>query len=337
MTILKLDIRALGAQLLLALAVISYAAEAWSETAQNDSNQAVSVRESAAALEALLEKKFAEANYSRTGADQCMRCHDASSEHNAMGIFDNVHGRRDVPDSPFQSLQCEACHGPAGEHVKPRLADGESREPMISFGSHSLLSAEKQNSVCAGCHEEQMAQHWQGSVHERAGVACSSCHSVHTAEDPIRTRAEQTQVCGTCHQSQRMAGLQHGGHDMKNGAMVCSDCHQPHGSEHPHALKHASINDNCYSCHAEKRGPLLWEHEPVTEDCSTCHAPHGSVNPDMLVRRSPQLCQSCHGALGHASMPYTTMQTPFVKGESCTNCHAAVHGSNHPSGQRLQR
>ena len=32
-------------------------------------------------------------------------------------------------------------------------------------------------------------------------------------------------------------------------------------------LKEASVNDNCYKCHAEKRGPFLWEHPPVRENC----------------------------------------------------------------------
>ena len=39
------------------------------------------------------------------------------------------------------------------------------------------------------------------------------------------------------------------------------------------------LNDTCYDCHAEFRGPYLWEHAPVPEDCSNCHDPHGSNHP----------------------------------------------------------
>ena len=41
-------------------------------------------------------------------------------------------------------------------------------------------------------------------------------------------------------------------------------------------LKAASVNEQCYTCHTEKRGPFLWEHAPVRESCLNCHTPHGS-------------------------------------------------------------
>jgi predicted CXXCH cytochrome family protein len=226
---------------------------------------------------------------------------------------------------------------------------------MIGFGVASLLSANRQNSVCAGCHRTQVDRHWLGSAHERADVSCAACHAVHTADDPVRQPGMQVEVCGRCHQEQHMVGLQRGGHSTRSGGprhsggprdngaplsgaqLLCTDCHAAHGSDNPAALKQSNINDNCYSCHAEKRGPLLWEHEPVSEDCSICHDPHGSVNPDLLVQRTPQLCQSCHSAIGHAAAPYGSQNSIFVLGDSCGNCHAAVHGSNHPSGNSLQR
>jgi len=55
-----------------------------------------------------------------------------------------------------------------------------------------------------------------------------------------------------------------------------------------------SINETCYTCHAERRGPFLWSHQPVQEDCTTCHTPHGSNNPALLKARTPWLCQQCH-------------------------------------------
>lgn len=293
-------------------------------------------------IEQILDEKFAAGEYSRTGADQCLRCHDESSELNGMGIFKNIHGSRKQKGSPFQSLQCEACHGPAGDHTKSRLRDGELREPMITFGTNSPVPAEKQNSVCLGCHKDSIKHDWQGSEHERADVPCSSCHLVHQSHDPVQKKATQVEACGSCHKKQLALTHQRSSHPMQNGEMVCTDCHSPHGSMNDAALKHATTNTNCYSCHAEKRGPLLWEHEPVTEDCSTCHNPHGSVNEALLTKRTPQLCQSCHSSAGHPSVPYVdndvnTASAAFVLGNSCTNCHSQVHGSNHPSGNTFQR
>jgi predicted CXXCH cytochrome family protein len=52
-------------------------------------------------------------------------------------------------------------------------------------------------------------------------------------------------------------------------------------------LLEATVNDTCYQCHAEKRGPFLWEHAPVREDCTNCHSPHGSTQPSLLKARTP--------------------------------------------------
>jgi hypothetical protein len=40
-------------------------------------------------------------------------------------------------------------------------------------------------------------------------------------------------------------------------------------------VKAESIKELCTTCHADKRGPWLFEHPPVEENCLTCHNPHG--------------------------------------------------------------
>ena len=58
---------------------------------------------------------------------------------------------------------------------------------------------------------------------------------------------------------------------------MCSDCHNPHGSPgDTKVLKEFTVNETCYNCHADKRGPMLWEHQPVRDNCLNCHTPHGS-------------------------------------------------------------
>ena len=80
------------------------------------------------------------------------------------------------------------------------------------------------------------------------------------------------------------------------GLMTCSGCHSPHGSTAPAMLVKPTLNQTCYSCHAEKRGPLLWEHQPVTEDCALCHtaawlgaAGAADQDPAAAVPAVPQL------------------------------------------------
>ena len=112
---------------------------------------------------------------------------------------------------------------------------------------------------------------------------------------------------------------------------------------YPALLTRPTLNQTCYTCHAEKRGPFLWEHAPVAEDCSNCHTPHGSVNPALLLSRPPLLCQQCHSQADHPSMAATGaglargQASSFLLAGSCTNCHSQVHGSNAPSGADLNR
>jgi DmsE family decaheme c-type cytochrome len=117
----------------------------------------------------------------------------------------------------------------------------------------------------------------------------------------------------------------------------------------PTNLKKPTLNETCYTCHAEKRGPFLWEHAPASEDCGNCHTPHGSNHPKLLISRVPQLCQSCHIAGFHTSDAYAgpdySNPVPFgaavmerqAGAMGCLNCHFEVHGSNHPGGARFTR
>ena len=113
--------------------------------------------------------------------------------------------------------------------------------------------------------------------------------------------------------------------------MDCGSCHNPHGAITRKLIVHPSVNDNCLSCHADKRGPFLWEHAPVSESCLSCHVPHASSKRAMLRLTPPRLCQQCHVASRHPSDPRDPGST-FVVGGSCLNCHIQVHGSNHPNG-----
>jgi DmsE family decaheme c-type cytochrome len=128
--------------------------------------------------------------------------------------------------------------------------------------------------------------------------------------------------------------------------MGCSDCHNPHGSIGPKLMKRDSINDTCYTCHMEKRGPFVHNHEPVTENCANCHNPHGTTAENMLKARPPFLCHQCHTPHGGqvAQMPGqgqpSSIIGPTSSGKNginytmargCVNCHTQVHGSNNPS------
>ncbi|MDH3450780.1 MAG: DmsE family decaheme c-type cytochrome [Gammaproteobacteria bacterium] len=281
--------------------------------------------------------------YSERGADTCLRCHDEDSEYPVLPIFKTKHARIADERTPFAQLQCETCHGPVGEHGKRKLKKGEERQPMLYFGINAAAAREEQNGICLDCHRNQSRIAWHGSAHELADVDCASCHKVHAAQDQVLTTTGQPEVCYPCHTKARADFYKPSVHPVRFGQLACSDCHSPHASMTDALMAAPTLNQTCYTCHAEKRGPFLWEHAPVAEDCALCHTAHGSVHPALLTRRPPLLCQQCHSQLGHPSVARSPagladgMPSGFLLAGSCLNCHSQVHGSNHPSGVKLMR
>jgi DmsE family decaheme c-type cytochrome len=284
--------------------------------------------------------KLSASAYSVKGADTCLGCHATP---NIVGIFHTKHAQPNDPRGPFGhgGLQCEACHGPGGAHVK---AGGGPPAGMIVFGSKSATPIAVQNANCLGCHQTNAAHEWAMSAHATSDIPCTSCHTLHSVKDPVAVPATQIEVCTGCHQAQHTDLFKPSHHPLREGKMACTSCHAPHGSSAPAALAKNTVTETCTSCHTELRGPFLWEHQPVAEDCGNCHEPHGSAQPAMLKMRPPFLCQTCHEGAGHPSIVNTPQglaggRTPssLLVGGSCVNCHSQVHGSNHPSGRALMR
>jgi len=274
-------------------------------------------------------------------SEVCMACHPAYFEQ----MRTDKHGQAADERTPFARKGCDTCHGPGSSHVAG--GGGHDVGGLTVFGEGVRTPATEQNRVCLQCHQAGQRMRWQGSQHEAEGLACSSCHMVHQRNLAL-DRQTQAQVCFRCHRDIRAFSYRSYGHPLRDHKVVCGDCHNPHGSTTSALLKHDSANDICYSCHAEKRGPFLWEHPPVVEDCTLCHSPHGSMHPGDLIARPPQLCQRCHATSdigqAHVRQPFSfdnsgpgTATSRFVLAGSCLNCHSQIHGSNHPSGVDFMR
>ncbi len=278
--------------------------------------------------------------YSEKGADTCLMCHNEAWTYPIFPIFKTKHANRADKRTPFAGLQCEACHGPGAKHA----ASGD-KNAINSFKSTSFLSAEARNKFCLECHRGGNRTGWHASTHETNNLACSSCHKIHAERDPVLATATQPEVCYKCHLKQRADFNRPSAHPVRFAKMACSECHNPHGTSAPAMLNRPTVNQTCYSCHAEKRGPFLWEHAPVAENCTLCHSPHGSTRTSLLTKTPPLLCQQCHTQATHPAVARTGASLPggggggsaFLLAGSCTNCHSQVHGSNHPSGVKLMR
>jgi len=272
---------------------------------------------------------------SRADEPGCLDCHEAEPDSPVHAVFATVHGQLQGGGANA----CTACHGPSEAHDRR----GRRVPPDISFGPRWPSDLETRNGSCLACHSGGEQLLWAGSPHEQEGLACTDCHTAHDTAGPLMAPEQATEFCTGCHTDVRAELRLPSHHPIAEGEMACTDCHNPHGGSGEAALRQVSVNDTCLACHQELRGPHLWEHEPVTEDCTLCHRPHGSVHDRLLTTRGPALCQQCHSAAFHPSLPHGGeglpggSASPYVLGENCLNCHSQVHGSNHPSGARLTR
>jgi DmsE family decaheme c-type cytochrome len=276
------------------------------------------------------------------GQDTCLTCHE---DHNYKGT---LHGLAANGKTPAATRGCESCHGPGKEHA-------ESGGDASLIVNPAKLKPQAASEVCVTCHNRassgtlnpQRALHalWAGSQHDQRNLGCVSCHSVHAPKGPAQIKAaNELQLCSTCHRAIVNKQLRLNHMPVREGSMACSSCHNPHGSTNIRMLKAGTtIDESCQSCHADKRGPYLWEHAPVSESCVTCHDPHGSNNNRMLVSRLPFLCQRCHVTSRHPPTVYegyllnNSANGNKLFGRSCTVCHQMIHGSNAPSGKALLR
>jgi len=275
----------------------------------------------------------------------CAGCHEQSH----TSITMTAHGAK----NDATGSMCQACHGDASAHIQ----DPAKSKPqnLIKRGT----AAEK-TAVCMNCHAgSRHLAFWEAGQHARNDVSCSNCHSIHGRNKdpriaPFQTtfRENEADMCGTCHQQIRAATLKPSHHPIQEGKVKCSDCHNPHGALTQAMVKQETVNQQCYSCHAEKRGPHVFSHPPVDDNCLSCHNPHGSSHLFLLNEKIPNLCQDCHdwsrhpgsfyggqhawtiqeGGSGTPGAPNSGVSTRFIA-RSCTNCHNAIHGSNAPANR----
>jgi DmsE family decaheme c-type cytochrome len=289
------------------------------------------------------------------GTEACLVCHEEIGK----SFLKSRHGKVETDAARgWKGQSCESCHGPGQKH-------GEAAEAKFIL-NHVKAAPREADASCLSCHKNQAthAGRISGS-HARVEVACTSCHSVHhAAEDrtvpllrdlsakspaafarlalPKSRFTQINELCSSCHASAWASFQRPHAHAVPQGAMSCTDCHNPHGTSRPFGLNSTARTTNaepsCFRCHADKRGPFTFEHAPIRmEGCGSCHESHGSANPRLLNRAEvANLCLECHsnapssvnrsGTLGTVATGFHDLRLPLYR--NCTSCHAKVHGSH---------
>ena len=273
------------------------------------------------------------------GSEACQACHpDFWRGFNRNPHFKSIAAKAAAPEK----TGCEGCHGPGELHIQG-MGDTSKIFRFPEVEPHEVISR------CLTCHSKDITKtEIRRSAHSTGEISCVSCHSIHEPHGIKNLLADkQRTVCYECHGDIRARFELPFKHRVNEGAIDCTDCHNPHGSptatwargHSPRMVRQGLGNDiACVNCHADKRGPFVHEHPPVrVEGCTACHNPHGSTNPRLLTRPAVfTMCLECHNdvvGFGTRSAGIPSPNTAFhniaePRFQNCVVCHARIHGSN---------
>jgi predicted CXXCH cytochrome family protein len=199
----------------------------------------------------------------RFSLTSCMSCHSVGYDANASGNngFDDVakaEGFTTIPTNApgvhdtlvakypksmaLAGIQCENCHGPAGQHKSGYPKAGDNK-----------LDRSLSSDVCAPCH-------FSSDRHGIGYAWSASLHAISTTETAKNPQYTDRPVCARCHTGQGYINEVVGGKAQPlpaTGLLVydnpasigCSTCHDPHNGSNAMQLRAKTVGDACIGCH----------------------------------------------------------------------------------------
>ena len=157
--------------------------------------------------------------------------------------------------------ECDACHGSAGHFTAGRLRITGSENLEIPIDTRIFIP------------ELPSVKEFGKTVHGRAGVACTDCHTSPGKEAESPT--EISIVCAKCHED--IVAVRRNSLHTKMGVPQCTECHNPHRIRSYRELQAKERVAVCTRCHRNYLERHRWL--PNTSlhfdylECATCHSP----------------------------------------------------------------
>lgn len=234
----------------------------------------------------------ARANYA--GADVCSECHDnhptwsmtrhaqafetlkgIGMERNASCLachtvgFGHDGGFRDeLTTSWLKGVQCESCHGPAGNHAAN--PDNLALRPAVTPSAK----------VCGGCHTD--AHHPTYDEWSEAGHG----HVTPTVRDYFLSTSSESRMlsCGPCHSGAVRLSMLQGKplppkEDAAETSISCATCHTAHGGGE-HQLRNPTSSTAFFSYTTSANTTFAAQYNPQVSTCGQCHNQRGATPND---------------------------------------------------------
>jgi DmsE family decaheme c-type cytochrome len=170
--------------------------------------------------------------YTNDGTAGCLSCH--SGERMQL-VATSPHGNTKNASTPYSKNGCESCHGPGSFHVS-RAHGGRGFGHVIKFGSGKdgadRSPAAAQVGACTSCHQKgdknASGMLWAGSAHDRSGLTCANCHSMHSKKLSVTDRDQQAAGCYACHAEQKEKHRRFSNAGIVFDELKCWTCHDVH-------------------------------------------------------------------------------------------------------------
>ena len=194
-------------------------------------------------------------------------------------------------------VSCEACHGPAQEHVRLRRQEAETGESLEArldpIVQPAELPADRSAQVCGNCHSIKWfdrSEEWETrGFRFRPG-------------DDLEATTPVIRASKTGEQSWLESVL----------------------NRHPKLLEDFFWSDGMMRVTGREYNGLLESacHTQGGLSCVSCHSMHRSDPDDQLARdrHGNQACVACHESIGD-DVPAHTRHEPGSSGSLCYNCH----------------
>lgn len=256
----------------------------------------------------------------------CIECHSKEVKE---------YSRRKTVHAPVASENCESCHRRHGVVGLLRLT---SEDPQLCLSCHEGPGGEATETPAPAAARKTRGGGPVMAHPPGENLECGTCHDPHGSSQPHLLRAEDPEMCFTCHASADHEGLS--GH--RKAGVGCLTCHDPHGEGKTGTLR-SSADELCVSCHDGSTGAERQGHgggAPGAGTCLSCHGPHASKTEGLLLANvhgamteGGESCATCHAQAGGPEQPWTLTAEGA---ELCVTCHedprqvevaARVHGA----------
>lgn len=255
----------------------------------------------------------------------------------------------------LSNVQCENCHGPAGNHI-----NDTSNLPLRPVRTKSAM-------LCGGCHGGEYHPNfdeWETSPHGEVvpDVAANFL-------DPNLTNAQaRMKSCGACHSgATRLAMVEWGqtgtltlpsGTEAAETAVTCVVCHDPHkpNLDGTHSLRHPLYSTNFFSYSTSTSTTFTNQYNVNIQMCAQCHnqrgalatdtsrPPHHACQYNMLIgdigvalgnvpaapeqsshRDIQKQCAHCHVHADSTATPVTSGHSFQADLKACETCHSSTN------------